>query len=1003
MADLIVDSGLRTEIVLGYANRLLYASELPDNDESPHLSGNPGAEDGGFLNYSRKRKRSDSYMSVLELNHGDQGIASSVRSVVLDMLLECLNSPTPTVAHLLLGLLETSFDSIPPESVSTGFDAIVTLLLNVDFILSYPDLAERCQHVLFDLISSEATSHRVITRLESSHYDFFYAQLRLVSSLPYNSSPQLLAAELRMRGWLFRSIAVYIHRSLVKDPFQMKKINRLVSCMLSYEERGSLRRNRMVVLRLLDNISINIKPPALPQNAEALAVAERMTAPVGTFFKWLKIDIERFCKELQTIGSPSSMPAFYKRHRGSEVPVSDTEIDHLALWAIQWNVYSQRVAAEAHALNGLSELLGVIILDYMMPTVERKDILWQGLNELEQEEVRLDLIASFAAAVMGKIVEQADIPAQLFELLSRTCLLLVSQLQVLLSKLPQLPESHAKQLEILLERSLVAIRQNVSSAGNTVASRNGRTLLYGAVVSIMSCLGIRGLDERQARRTFSTFQEKDRLSLAAQNAVEILCRDACEGDDTLSMALAVCALEAVMHYGRLGTLKALRERGFVMHFIGVFRKLCDMDAALRRCDAAQSRQQQLGDPAMISAMYGVFLSLFARIAYSPDGASALLEGGLLRVVREMHNLPSNRPRMVNVIDGSALSHKSLQQVEQAFWEKWLPIMRLLSAICSALPNNRALATQLLQFISKTEKVFISALKVNRQSRITLDALRECAYVTFILRYVTTFEDLCEKALSTAKWDKITHLMTLVVIYFGSDMLPVDAEQHDQKSWWCRLVPSSRTEESEHKVRRLANEAHVSTAGGRIQSLLGKMSLFEEDKFFLSRMVLSNAVAYCSSRMFTMLDDQGKLKRGHSPILAIVPGRMEAERSFGMNDNSSSKSPVNPIWTEAASLDDFIGLIDNVVALVMVSFATADDEALRHLIEYHENSATFILENLLMILVTHFAHHSFNPDIKSVLQRHVDRVLVSIAALQGKRFTHAISRRLREISDQLLST
>lgn len=129
------------------------------------------------------------------------------------------------MAHLLLGNVNQHGDSktaaAPTSYMKTGLAAVITLVSNADFGLETPELAERCYHVLHCLITQEFSSPNTIAALESVPSDYFASQIQLFSRVYHVSRRRTAAttiAELNMRGWFFKTLAVYLHVGLHKEP-----------------------------------------------------------------------------------------------------------------------------------------------------------------------------------------------------------------------------------------------------------------------------------------------------------------------------------------------------------------------------------------------------------------------------------------------------------------------------------------------------------------------------------------------------------------------------------------------------------------------------------------------------------------------------------------------------------------------------------------------------------------------------------------------------------------
>ncbi|GMF29199.1 unnamed protein product [Phytophthora lilii] len=1087
LVDLLIDSGASADIMIGYMNRLLNVYDDDENEQGV-TSIEQENESDSEQHSVRRRQDNRTISSPYELFAQDTS-PPSIRAAILDLLLENLNKPAPNLAHLLLGNVSQHGDgkasAAPTSYMKTGLAAVITLVSNADFGLETPELAERCYHVLHCLITQEFSSPNTVAALESVPNDYFASQIQLFSRVYHVTKRKTAAAtiaELNMRGWFFKTLAVYLHVGLHKEPPHMKQINKLMGHLLSIsagsrnDHRAMARQEQMLLLQLLDECSFHIAPPPVPTNQQVVALAEQVTAAVeqGSYYKWLKIDIERFCQALQTLdltANEDGMGDYYssstKRFRVNGDGASSTSSQNSAeaaaerfiQWAVQWNIYSERIAAESHALNSLRELMEVIVLDYLALPREQEGLetpaMWQGLDSVASTEVRLELMSGIVSAVLSKLTEKTSASAQLFEIVSRIALMLFSQLRYTDdgSHPLALPESRHRQNLGFLELLFRSIYSSAAATGNPSAARNSRTLLYSCIVHVLHVLPSRSSQESTFGMTSSALSQEQRVRhLLTNQVVDLICRDASDGEDTLSMALAVSALESLVAFEDNSSLVSVfRERGYLLHFIDIFKKLSEMDAEVFERSNGNSSMVKSSvlpqgmDATTIGTMYECFLSLFARVAETQDGAVALLEGGLIRVLSEARNLPTHRPQYFNQsqqnsVPSAVASVSAFQRVEAVYYRKWLPVARLLSACCSSLPKNRALTSQVLYFINKNRKLFTSALKLSAGGQhsqpISVNLLREVSYVTFAFRYVTQFPDLCEETLASAKWEKISQLILQVFLYYSAELvLPNDdadgMSDSNGASWWNNNVAGSIEDQRNAAIQRFScvdceerileqcDAAAMKSSGSA--SLL-HMSLLDEEKLYASRMILCNAVAFCANRMMLAVGDSSSGRA--APLLSITSkAQLQNKNQFpsmSSVDPRAFAAATDPLWTLAPSINEFTARFDSAVfaldtskLLVNVLTAMKNDAAsarsisvasasssqqrslrrrehqcdytpLESVLEYHADSVAFIVENMLVVLMLHFAHYMGHPETASnqgAVQHTLGKVLAIVSDIE----------------------
>lgn len=1117
LVDLLVDSGTSADVTGGYVDQLLRAphvevDDVMDGEEDAYGREEPltQSSEASELSIAAARARAARSRKVrqeigdlsgaVRLEDEDDSaehqsadstasLSLSIRGAILDLLLENLAKPAPNLSHLLLGVLDdadvSSGVAATAGASGTVLDAVLSLVCSPEFGIASPDLACRCYKLLHLLLTQDYSTTRALTALESDRFEFFATQIELFASV-FRVSRRRAAvdqvAELDMRGWFFKSLAVYLHVGLQKDPPAMKKVNLLMGKLLSTLPGGSTRQAQMLLLRLLDETSFDLSPPKVPTNEHVVALAEKTATTVEhDFYKWLRIDVEQFIQALQALDFTSaemfariSKKMRSNRDGNSSAPMTDVE--QFIQWAVEWNVYSERIAAESHALNSLRELMEVIVLDYLaLPTTKAgtaTPTMLPGLDAVGSAEVRLELASGIVSSVLTKVTTSSTarggpsatrVSAQLFEIVAQIALLLVvAQRPTSGSISNALTRQSAVALVELLVRAIVG---SANATGNPAAARNARTLLYTCVVHLLDRLPI---ETSTAASSWAGVRSRSASSITSMlvtpQLIDLIARDASDGDDPLNMALAVAALETILAVEtadsldsaaaatRVSSLVAVfRERGYLLHFIGVFRKLIEMDAvAFERVGAnglefmavPSSAALPTGvDAATLGTIYECLLSFFTRVAGTRDGALALVEGGLVRTLTDARNLPTHRPKHLHDSTAAATTSASIasaaafQRIVSVYYRKWLPVVRFVSACCAALPQHRALASQVLELVSRHRKLFTSSLKVvaasnaryadsskhsNRRRSLSngsahyqdtpmdMSLLREVSYVTFILRYVTPFDDLCSKALVPAKWEKLAQLVLHVLLFFGQELAPKgdystgDIDSTSGSIWWKRTVPRTPTEQREAAIDRgvtcdechdalldklRQNDSSAADAAASTANALLHLTLFEEEKLYTSRMIVCNAAAYCASRMMTMARSSNGSSSSNNPLLAATQkprsGRGQnfpSMASGGMVNPRAFAAATDPLWAHAPSMSEFTALFDVVVDALqsgkslqdaLTEMTTTSSNSLlsssqtrhrcdlshaQHVAEYHVDSLTFVAENMLTVLLLHFCHY-----------------------------------------------
>ncbi|GLE05058.1 hypothetical protein PINS_up014042 [Pythium insidiosum] len=336
-------------------------------------------------------------------------------------------------------------------------------------------------------------------------------------------------------------------------------------------------------------------------------------------------------------------------------------------------------------------------------------------------------------------------------------------------------------------------------------------------------------------------------------------------------------------------------------------------------------------------------------------------------------------------------------------------------------------------MARHRKLFTDCLKLAPHDRPSLSLLREVAHTTFVLRYVSQFEDLVSQEMTVSKWEKITQNVLRIFLLYGSEVTPTldddDEQMPDENSsvWWQRTPPSAASELRDDSVPRLRLSAAMEDAllerGAADVLGLVRLSVFGEAKLYTARMIICNAVAICSNRMLQSVDGGAQLLPGKSVLLAIAGTKKTAASnvfkfpSSDAVDRRSFAASFDPLWSEAPALSEFavrLGVATNALdaatrvvkeltaltTSVRVSEQDTDDLAkLQSLLEYQADSLTFVIENMTIVLLTHLTHYmNHHADVtKSYVQQLLAQVLQTLSNVEGNAFVHALARRLRELA------
>ncbi|KAG9408097.1 hypothetical protein AC1031_021331 [Aphanomyces cochlioides] len=472
----------------------------------------------------------------------------------------------------------------------------------------------------------------------------------------------------------------------------------------------------------------------------------------------------------------------------------------LIVWALSWNRYSEHISVEAQALEAWSALVQVLVVDHHLQT---KDLyqLWQAI--LAKSKTR-------------------DAVAHLVELLAKVSVTLSFQSRALRANNASTALSSYQRME-LIQNTIELTGLTLHTTGNPTAARRARSWLYSSFLHLTRY----GQEERKSdtpgREVLSHLvfvaQEPTLLDQVIWNDgfLSILCRDASEGTEPLNMGLALNVLSLILSSSSNGRISLLRHLPPAMpHLCSLFFQLCE------------ANQDGLVDS---------IVSFFIQLAQTHEGALTLLRGGLLRTLMQCTTFPLQRPQWIHDME-------SWLAAEQTYYQKWLPILRLLAALTTSLPENTECIQAVLIFLQKHIKLISGALNLEVHYP-SLQRLVETSQVALLLRTVAAHPKLLDPLLGAPKVAKLTQKLVHIVSYYGRDIGAFSG-------WWSNIVPRTVSEQE---------QADVAVS---VSAPVAITSLFDQCKWDATRFLLCQSVAYCRIRMLSW-DSPLKIK---SDFLAI---------------------------------------------------------------------------------------------------------------------------------------
>ncbi|KAF9969991.1 hypothetical protein BGZ73_007424 [Actinomortierella ambigua] len=887
LVRLIESSPQSKQILYGYAQKV----ESEDDDVLGDLATTDDADD--MQVDGQQPKASEGIAPILSPR---AVTGSSIRLQILQLLLDNLSDERnpPTITHFLLGL-ETQKHTVRSKDQELGpsssvLFAILDLLRrgttsasegepwSEPLYFTQPQLAEKCQELIYRLCADSYTSATTMRFLRTSEA-FFYRQLlalpthfeegmqgqqgtlRRVDGSYVHGDFEKLLSQLYQRAWVMRTAALEMR--IAYDSNQRNEVVHLLSVLYSSTEsvktvghghhlgdsfsvlkasNGRLVQPKMKILELLDSLGFGWEDELTIREIERY------------YFADVKVDLclekDSHGVELFTIVKVFDLLLSKKSQLEQEGVIATP---------------SQKAAAQAEIEAILQQCLARNHARSLEASKKAAYIAWREMVEMTmghafdllKSETREAMIIEILTAVLAKIQQEPAVEINV--ILSRVALCLIQRLrsdhlyQFILQATTSDPTGlidgrlPTEQLQTFA-RSLIAC---ILKPGTPLSRCN----LYSTFVDYLHYT-------REAREMIlasqktSSYQQPtyrvdgemvpagkvdaawDAISAGNQYLVseagdrlyEVVCRDASDVDPVCKIAAftllnSLCALFRNEH--RNPVVVHIVRRNYLKHFIDIIaREDSELQATVK------------GKYSKIRIVNEARLTLFLRIAQRREGAEQLLEYGFFDVLSNPSSVIDMRPEL------NRTDYGAFEQTESDIYHNIVyPMLQVANAILANLGRkHRTAASKAEHFLASHRDTFASILKdADSSSSLTLNTLREVRVVTAFMNQLAGHVD------SRADWNDVfgelhSLLVALIPKYFAKDQ------------WAHGLEPSNEGERllSRSMISALGTGSAIG-GGGALGGGYGSskaartMTAFERDATNLANDIRKNIVSYCQQR------------------------------------------------------------------------------------------------------------------------------------------------------------
>jgi nuclear pore complex protein Nup205 len=553
-----------------------------------------------------------------EHEDGEEDVVDDIRLAAVDLLLDSLNLPGPTLTHFLLGFnlqKGISKSTIQPPgvlgAVRSPFHAILSLLrptASGETSPSFertPNLVVASMKLIYSLCSNLATSEVTLRFLRSSE-DFLCTQ---VSLLPFGGCSEANKTQVnRATAWLLKAVAIEV--KMLCQTRQRSQVARLSSLFLdateaeqnvnyanyltqlsrssvlttaSHQPRnqgGQSQQHRLLtILESIDFAEEAMKPPSyevfdpsqVDQVLKQCHVAAASTTHGG---QHRMVDIKSLHKVLNT--ELASLQNSTANGLGSQRSLIQEEIKLILSYAVQWNGLQERSTSRRNLLDSwrqVAEMLLCTMPEVLVTSVASKqhlllELLQMLLNKVSADNAMLEMTNQVSGVVL---VLMASL-RQTYGKTKKTSedggggrqdayvTILDDTTRIISSASSRL---YSAALQAILKGLVMWI------VGTSAAAQRVRANLYGALLSYLRI----GKANKTSAEKNKANSDEERLKKAnlevllgyGDSFLDIVCRDSVSGHEIRRMLALSLLDELVRLEGRGAWLYYLSKQGYLRY------------------------------------------------------------------------------------------------------------------------------------------------------------------------------------------------------------------------------------------------------------------------------------------------------------------------------------------------------------------------------------------------------------------------------------------------------
>ncbi|KAG0379853.1 hypothetical protein BGX24_011373 [Mortierella sp. AD032] len=863
LVRLLENSPQSNQILFGFVNKLETEDEEQSTDAGSSQADNSMSVDGPESGLSFAQKR-----AVLG---GPTFSGSKIRLQIMRLLLDNLDESRslPSIAHFLLGypteskIMSDNKDALSNPTSVTLLHVILDLLRrgmdgqDVDYLvpetvplyITHPQLAEKCQELIFRLCSEAETTAPTMRYLRTTEA-FFYRHLRALplrfgtglegddgtftrmDNSQFRANFVNLVSQLHQRSWVMRTSALELR--VACDTNQRREAIRLLSLLfsstdngrsaqdddfmysLTKTQNGHLAQPRMKVLELLDSLDFAWDDDVKVQELER------------HYFADVKVDAcvekDEHSVDVINIRKICSLLWIRKSHLENDNVISSSlhrSTVHSEMWSILNNCLARNHVRELEAgrrsaFEAWRELIEIS--------------LGPGFDFLKVEQ-REGMLYDVLEAILYKL--QRDCSADVATILSKAALCIIQRLRTdhFRQCIFQATSADPREIDARLPAErLHRVARNIIACILKPGTSQSRCNLYSTLVNYFqytrsegdahrsmksaeqyqlegqSAYGANGRGDNDVREALELGNQV-LVSEAGERLFEVVCRDASDIDQVCKIAAFTLLNTLYGLFEKENTnrvLVHLVQRNYLKHFIEIMARE-DLDL----------QQSIKGRVTRVPIVSETRLTLFLRIAQRRDGAEQLLEYGYFDVLTASAAVIDMRTNL-NTTDYGPFEQTEGNRYHNIVY----PMFQVGVAILANLGrNHRTAANKAEMFVTSHQDTIASILRDN-DFPTTINSLRELRSITAFLNQLAAHIATRISSAGSVFGPLHSLLMALIPKYFSADQ------------WSMSLQPVSDAEKVMASMQAPSLTARKGT------------TLFERDAKSLARDICKNLLSYC---------------------------------------------------------------------------------------------------------------------------------------------------------------